>query len=189
MQIFTLLNTYKTHENELRTILDFITPDLCHDKVYSPQIAKHLLNSGSFFEATCKEIGRYYGGNLNSMSEYKDTLLHNFPRIIEFEAQISLNNRIIKPLDGWDIGKLSWWSDYNSVKHDYFKNINKGYLDSALKAFASYLITVLYLGYLENNKVCPDIPTSLAPTLIRPKNYKSNGFFNGGFFVGYSVLE
>lgn len=188
MKTFTLLNAYQSHESELKTIMDFVSPIEEHDSVYSPQIAKHLLNSGIAFEGLCKLIGAHFDKHLQNIGEYKELILVTFPKIHEFEVQIAMQNRILKPFDGWDKSKLSWWKNYVKLKHNYFENLHLGCLGEALKAISAYLILILYFSYLEHGEQHPSVPSSLAPSLLIPKDYSSDNFQQAGFFYTYPLL-
>jgi hypothetical protein len=189
MQMFTLLSAYQSHEHDLRKILSFITPDIKHDGVYSPQIAKHLVSSGVAFEGVCKEIGRVIEITPGDIGAYKAMMLSNFPKIWQFEVMISIENRVLKPLHGWSSANLDWWTAYTNLKHDYFGNIADAQLVHALNATGAYLIAILYFGYLEHHKKNPHVPDALAPSLLIPKDYSSSsGFDGGGIFHEFPLI-
>jgi hypothetical protein len=188
MKIYDLLNSYQIQEDELRKILDFVTPVSNHDQVYSPQISKHLMSSCIAFEGICKEIGVFYNSSTGNIGDYKALMLGRFPKITDFEIQITIGNRILKPFENWDKASLSWWNDYTELKHNYFQNISSGRLLSCMNALGAYLLAILYYGYLENNNTPPSIPHLLAPSLLSPKDYSNNNFESGGMFYQYPLL-
>ena len=189
MQMFTLLSAYQSHEHDLRKILNFVSPVITQDKVYSPQIAKHLMSSGIAFEGVCKQIGKLLKLTPGEIGQYKEMMLSKFPKIWQFEIQISLEARTLQPLQGWSLSKLDWWTAYTSLKHDYFGNIAEGQLIHALNSTGAYLIAILYFGYLENKEKNPFIPDALAPSLLIPRDYSSNsGFDGGGIFHDFPLL-
>lgn len=188
MEILTLLNSYLRHESDFRTITEYLSPTEGHDQVYSIQIARHLLNSGIAFESICKKIGGLKNEKPGNIGAYKHLILKEFPRIVDFEVQLSLNGRIIKPFEDWSFGNLKWWQNYTDLKHSYFENLSKGCFGESLKAFSAYLVLILYFGYLENKKKYPDIPSMLAPSLLIPKDHTNSTFDNGGMHFQYPVL-
>jgi hypothetical protein len=188
MKIYELLNSYQIQEDELRKILDFVTPVTNHDQVYSPQISKHLMSSCIAFEGVCKEIGSFKKVTPGNIGDYKALMLGNFPKIIDFEVLVTVGNRVLKPLENWDEKNLTWWTDYTELKHNYFQNLSSGNLRSCMNALGAYLLTILYYGYIENNNTLPSIPHLLAPSLLSPKDYSSNNFESGGLFYQYPLL-
>jgi hypothetical protein len=188
VKTLTILNSYQLHENDFKTITEYISPIQSHDSVYSPQIAKNLLNSGIGFESLCKNIGKLVGQDIGNISQYKEVILTKFPKIVDFEVQLTLTHRIIKPLENWKNGNLNWWDSYTKLKHNYFENLNYGCLGEALNAISAYLVLILYFGYLENKNVFPDIPSSLGPSLLSPKDYSNSSFESGGFYLQYPLL-
>lgn len=188
MKIYDLLNSYQIQEDELRKILDFVTPVSSHDQVYSPQISKHLMSSCIAFEGICKEIGSFNKTCPGNIGEYKALMLGKFPKITDFEVQITVGNRILKPFENWNETNLVWWTDYTDLKHSYFQNLSSGNLLSCMNTLGAYLLAILYYGYLENNNSIPLIPHLLAPSLLSPKDYSTNNFENGGMFYQYPLL-
>lgn len=188
MKVYDLLNSYQIQENELRKILDFVTPITNHDQVYSPQISKHLMSSCIAFEGICKEIGSFNQKCPGNISEYKSLILGKFPRITSFEIQITIGKRVLIPFDNWDKGNLIWWKGYTDLKHNYFDNASSGNLLNCMNALGAYLLAILYFGYLENKNSYPLIPNLLAPSLLSPKDYSNNDFENGGMFYQYPLL-
>lgn len=64
------------------------------------------------------------------------------------------------PLYNWSIiteknklAGLSWWQDYNKLKHQGFKNFYKATLDNAIESLAALYILELYLMKKELGKL------------------------------------
>ena len=111
-------NYYLSLENDLSDTSCYVEP-AGQENVHSFQFAKILIlactEAETVFRDLCIEIVKTKVPT--NMGDYKNIILNKYPKIIDATVEISRLNRSIKPFEGWDVGKLSWWDAYQGVKH------------------------------------------------------------------------
>lgn len=150
----TAIRGYHAIESDLIRLFEFIEP---HDKnldAFSNRAYEILLRAATEFESNCKSIlsahnyvkrdtnGNPVGPERWNMQDYKR--IEAATRLSEYELRLTLwsgSPRNLKPLSPWSTGrKLSWYQDYNTVKHnrvDQFQLANlKNVVDSVAALFA-----------------------------------------------------
>lgn len=139
---------------DLRKIFSFIEPTDSNNTAYSHRNYELLLRACTEFETNCQAVlfangctvpvsGRYF-----TIRDY-----HKLNRAMHLSEYLILLNlwspvpRIFAPLDEWDSGtSLSWYTDYNTVKHDRNKNFPQASLENVVKAVAGVFV-ILYAQF------------------------------------------
>ena len=133
---------------------------LQNENTFSSEFAKILMLAASEFEviskALCIESGFEISKNDNIVIITKN-ILTKYPKI--GETIIQTPYKIYKPLKDWKIvlvdtinkasekvEGLSWWNDYNGVKHNRSQNFTKANLKNCVDAMASLMVLELYLS-------------------------------------------
>lgn len=142
----SIWNYYLSIETDLASTSQFIEPR-GQENVFSFEFFKILILSCTEVEAVfkdlCMEKTGKKGGNI---SEYKETILTHFPRIIYAKVYISRWGKAIFPFEGWDSGKLKWWDAYNAIKHNRNDNFHDATYQNAVYALSALYILILYLS-------------------------------------------
>ncbi len=141
---FVLCHAYKIIEDDLKKILEFVEPANQNKAVYSHRLYELLLRSATEFETNCKLIlsANGYGrsGNWNITDYHK---INDATKLSKYEVSIMIwrfGEKILTPLEEWSRGHtLTWYQDYNLVKHDRYKNFKKASLINVVNAVAAVL--------------------------------------------------
>lgn len=139
------LRAYRLLEHDLLSTFDYVDPSDTNLKTYSHQFFQLLLRACTEFEANAKEILR--------ANNYPRTAKLNLLDYVKLEkaCRLSEYNIVVPTWDGtgsplvpfaeWRSShSLSWYQDYNAVKHDRAANFNSANLKNALNAVAAVLI-------------------------------------------------
>ena len=152
------INLYSDLESTFR----FIEPVNKHLSVYSLRYYELLLRAATEFESVCKnEIIKNHLSNKNR----EKLNIEDYFKLEEHFKRIS-NNGPIRQLANWKIGfhfdpilyrqplsnwksdyKLSWYKDYNEVKHNRQQFFEKANLENVLDAIGSLFIILMNLDY------------------------------------------
>ncbi|MEH1907413.1 hypothetical protein [Nostoc sp.] len=144
----SLIRAYSILEKDLVKILEYIEPNDDNLNTYSHRLYEILLRACTEFETNCKgilEANSYKKpGNWN-ISDYEK--INKSSYLSEYEIQMSIwrgSHKILKPFEDWKTGKsLSWYQQYNSVKHDRNNNFKSANLKNVILA-VSGVLTVLF---------------------------------------------
>lgn len=137
-----LIRGYHLLEKELYKIFDFVEPTDANLKCYSHQIYALLLRASTEFEANARAIltsnGYVKPENLNITDYFK---VNGALRLSEYSITIPIWNGInktFKPLEEWSSGhKLTWYQNYNAIKHNRSENFANASIENAIKAVGS----------------------------------------------------
>lgn len=173
---FLLLRSYDLLEEDLKKILEFVEPSDTNESSYSHRLYELFLRSSTEFETNCKEIlsanGYQKRGDLNIKDYFK---INKATKLSEYKVKINCwypRERIITPLLDWSNGStLSWYQDYNLVKHNRSWEFSKANLGNVLKATASVLV-ILFAQFGEYTFNPYDDETMLS-------QHDTNGFWYG----------
>lgn len=133
------MRAYHLLERDLYRVLDFVEPADANLKCYSHEIYALFLRASTEFEASARSIlvanGYTRPGNWN-VKDYSK--INKAMRLDEYGVSIPIwrgSHQRFKPFKDWSNGhSLSWYQDYNAVKHDRFANFPNASLESALNA-------------------------------------------------------
>lgn len=117
-------------------------------KAYSIEYSKMLLLIGPEFESVANSLIKHKEPTLKigDISDIKYGLLKHFPKICKNQIRIPKYKITFLPFKDWDNGGvLSWWSDYNSLKHNRLKSFKEANLKNVLNSMGCLLIVLVYL--------------------------------------------
>lgn len=156
-------NYYLTLETDISNTSRYIEP--CgQENVHSFEFAKILILActelESVFKLLCFEItGEQPEG---SIGKYKEIILGKYPHITDAVAFVSRWGKSISPFQGWDNGKLSWWSAYQEVKHNRGEHFSGASYSNAVYALSALYISIFYLARTTNIAFEEHISTYIA---------------------------
>jgi hypothetical protein len=139
------VRAYRLLENHLLSTFDYVEPSDDNLRTYSHQLYQLLLRACTEFEANAKAIlranGYSKGGNLNITDYFKvERACHLSEYVIKIPVWKGKNN-LIQPFKQWQSAHfLTWYQDYNHVKHDRSANFPLANLDNVLNAVSAVLI-------------------------------------------------
>ncbi|EGO7850604.1 hypothetical protein FH943_001159 [Enterococcus faecalis] len=154
---------YLNLENMFAKTEQYISHSEANQKTYSNEFAKIILLScseiDSLLKIVCTHLNIQKSQKYFNMSSYAKALLQ-IPSIKEmaFSTLPKTGNResgiMVFPFRDLNSNKeyagLSWWSDYQKIKHDRLKNATFGNLqNSALSLAAHYIILRIMIDFLE----------------------------------------
>ena len=148
--------------------------NLLNGKVNSFEFQQIILLTAMEFEnvskAICLKINPDFNVTNSNIKQITETILSAYPKIVETIVQTDYQQ--LQPLKKWKIVTdpandkkyvegLSWWDDYNNIKHKAFWKFELANLSNAVNALASLLVLELYLMKIElgsielsTNKIC-----------------------------------
>ena len=139
-------NYYLSLEKDLDDTSRYIEPK-GQENVFSFEFAKLLVLSCTELESVlkllCYECSGEKRGNIG---EYKETILTYYPKIVFAEVNVSRWGETIRPFDGWDKGKLSWWDAYGNVKHNREDNFRDATYQNVVYALSALYVSIFYLS-------------------------------------------
>ena len=139
-------NYYLSIEKDLDNTSRYIEPK-GQENVFSFEFAKLLVLSCTELESVLKLLCYECSGeDRGSIGEYKETVLTYYPKIIFAEVNIARWGKTIRPFEGWDKGKLSWWNAYGNVKHNREKNFTEATYKNVVFALSALYLSILYLS-------------------------------------------
>ena len=146
-------SSYTSVEDDFIDYLNYVPWTHAHKEVWSPELAKLLLNIGSL-------IGSIFKNYLNSptldlVEDIDKIRRKRNPSINDFqkgyEKVYSFSNRDVYllspeekfiPWSSWQKQDMPppWWTAYNKVKHDRFRNRTKATLENTLNALSGLFL-------------------------------------------------
>lgn len=142
----SIWNYYLSLERDLDDTSRYIEPR-GQEKVHSFEFAKLLVLSCTELESVLKIICfERTGETKGNFGQYKETILTNYPNIVFAEVYISRLSKTIRPFEGWDTGKLSWWSAYVNVKHNREKHFSEATYQNVIYALSALYVSIFYLS-------------------------------------------
>lgn len=118
---YNLVHAFKIIENDIRRIFEFIEPSEKNQQTFSHRLYELFVRCSTEFETNCKQImlaNGYKGEHMNVEDYFKINLA---TQVSKYEIKLDLwhpEPKIIRPFFEWDAGhSLSWYQDYNKVKH------------------------------------------------------------------------
>ena len=135
---------------------------LLNGKVYSFEFQQIILMSAIEFESVGKAICLHIDPNFDvkncDIRTITETILSAYSKITKTIVQTDVQP--LQPLKDWRIvnntetntkyvGGLSWWNDYNNIKHQDYHKFRLANLKNAIHALGSLMILELYLMKIE----------------------------------------
>ncbi|MBP1565972.1 MAG: hypothetical protein IJP18_01900 [Oscillospiraceae bacterium] len=143
--LHNIWNYFLELEQDMKNTSRYIEPEE-QENVYSFEFAKLIVLSctevESVFKLLCLEI--IPGMEKGNMSDYKATILGKYPKIVDATVSISRWGKDIKPFNGWDTGKLSWWNAYQGIKHNRGANFSEATYKNAVYALSALYVLIFY---------------------------------------------
>lgn len=152
---FSYIHSYHLIESDIKVLFDYISPHDSNLTTFSHRIYELFFRCCTEFENNAKAILSAHGytsggGIMNIANDYfkinRDLKLH------EYEVRLNLwdnNPKILKPFVTWSgttYSPLSWYRDYNSVKHNRSISFHLAKIENLINAAAGLLI-ILYAQY------------------------------------------
>jgi hypothetical protein len=119
----TLIRAYNTIERDLVRLFEYVEPADANLSTYSHRIYELFLRACTEFEANCKGIlsANAYAksGNWNIADYYR---INSSSRLSDYDLRIAFwhdGDKVLRPFSDWATGSsVSWYQDYNAVKHN-----------------------------------------------------------------------
>lgn len=164
-QVLNYWNYSELLNGDLGNTTRFVEPTKDNYNTYSLEYTRIILSACSEIEVICRLIcemvdnGNDYTSPNSSMKmkDISKTLLIRFPNIYKAKQNLLYKHEIVYPFKEWENGiqPLSWWNDYNNIKHyrhDYF---SKSTLINAINSVAALMILNSYLYELVTGNHAP----------------------------------
>jgi len=144
---FQLVHAYHIIENDFKKLFDYIELNDNNKNTFSHRIYELILRICTEFELNCKGIldvnGYIKSGNLNITDYFK---INESSRLNEYEVRLNVwtpNPLTIKPFEDWNSSTftpLTWFQNYNSVKHNRNTNFNLASLENLVNCIAGLFV-------------------------------------------------
>ncbi|QUR94614.1 hypothetical protein [Macrococcoides canis] len=148
---------YKSIENKLIATNQYVTHTKDNELCYSDEFISIILLSCSEIDSILKELLRnmkipskkkYY-----QMSDYASVLKELTTKGVETVSTsihvYDYNHVRVTPFEKLNAsqkyGNLSWWEDYQAIKHDRIHNVEKGNLRNAVTILAAHFLIIRLL--------------------------------------------
>ena len=122
------------------------------EDVYSEFFTRAVILLGAEIEGTfkvlCKNVETPDAGN---MEQYKNTILTNYPGIVNWKCLVRENEKKITPFEGWNLGKLDWWDVYTGVKHNLVDKCATYKI--ALKMLGAYELLIFIIAATDSQNI------------------------------------
>ena len=151
-EIRSLVTTSRLILQDLYELFYYIEPTDSNLLIYSHRIYELFLRTATEFESNCKGILESNGytkpGNLNITDYYKIAAVARLQEYkVVFERWATPHE--FKPFANWNQPAnmpLTWYQQYNEVKHNRYTEFPKANLENLMNAFAG-LLSILYAQY------------------------------------------
>lgn len=149
-------NSFKLLYKDLEDSFRYVNPTQDHIKVYSLRYYELLIRACTEFESICKELVVEHKLSKKNAKEFSIKEYYLLNSHYENKPCETLVGYILSdpfftlPLDEWREGHtLSWYKDYNKVKHNKSNEFQLANLENVLKAIGALFIMI------ERAKLCP----------------------------------
>lgn len=138
-------NYYKHIEDRFMETNKFVYFDKDNFNVYSYAYISLLLVIGSEIDVLFKEICGYPDDKNKNMGDYKKDVFNKIPDLDQQEVRIGYFGLKILPFkDLRSQNGMTWWKNYNSVKHNRQTSIKLANLETVLNALAALFLLNRY---------------------------------------------
>ena len=139
---YEIIRAYHILEKDLITLFEYIEPSDSNLNTYSYRIYELFLRASTEFELNAKKIltANEYSkkSNFNIIDYYK---INAANKLDEYQIFINIwagGKKKIQPFSEWSKGhQLTWYQDYNSVKHNRYEEFSKASLQNLLSETAA----------------------------------------------------
>jgi hypothetical protein len=145
----SLIHAYHIILNDFYKLFDYIELHDGNKNTFSHRIYELLLRTCTEFENNCKGILKDNGYTKNSNFNIKDYFkISAASKLSEYEIKINVwspSPRIYRPFADWDRAEfqtLTWYQNYNLVKHDRSNNFHLANLETLVQAVGGLFIIV-----------------------------------------------
>ncbi len=139
------IRAYHTIESDLIRLFEYVEPHDDNLRTYSTRLYELLLRAATEFESNCKAILQANGYNKKSrcdISDYKK--IDSASRLSEYKVKLSfwsMSPKIVSPFSAWtDDTKLSWYANYNAVKHNRNTEFKHASLENVVDSVAALFV-------------------------------------------------
>jgi hypothetical protein len=148
------LDYFLALESDLKELSRFIEFSEDNYSVYSLELTRLLLATGSEIDVACKELVHLISPDAKprTINDYRDIILNRFPEISTQQVNCRRLRLSFVPWKDWHNSSPSWWKSYNQVKHDRLQNYKQASLQNVLLAVAGLGVIMQFFGdsVLEN---------------------------------------
>jgi hypothetical protein len=134
---------YLLLENEVINTDNYVQIDECNYGTFSLEYFKVMQSLFAEIETMFKLI---VGEDKGDIGKYRAGILENehYEKIVN--ETLTINGNIsISPFKGWDSAKLSWWDNFQSIKHKKDSNFKSANLENTLNMLSAlYILNVYY---------------------------------------------
>ena len=141
---------------DVEATLRYVELDEKNFETFSIEYVRLLFSICSEFEVVCKNLCQSIKPDRNfsksNIKNFSEVIQEEFSKIGTLEISVPKlrENANIKPLEGWskvngsDSSVLSWWQDYNKVKHERQNSFDKANLGNVVFSLAGLFGVLLY---------------------------------------------
>ena len=171
-----LIRAFKIIEKDLENLFEYIEPDQSNFKVFSLKLYELFLRICTEYESNCKAIlkANKYLKPENEWGIKSYNLIEVSSKLSSYSVKISGLDKTFVPFVDWkNDNSLSWYQDYNEVKHNRNTSFKKANLENVLNA-VSGLIVILFSQFH-----------------VQMNNYKNdfNPVINDDEFDSYQLID
>lgn len=167
-------------QQEMKTLFQYIEPGDNNLKTYSYQIQQFLIRICIEVEANFKAIFKentYSKQEKNwNMTDYQK--IDRSHRLSDYQITMPFwdgRNNSFQPFREWkESSRLSWYTAYNTVKHNWAERLQEANLENLMNAFCGLFVVVT--AQFKNQEY------SALPCLVSADGYKS--YYEGEFGIG-----
>jgi len=160
----SLIRAYSLIERDLLSLFEYLEPADANLSAYSHRLYELLLRASTEFEANCKGIleanGYSRSGDWNVI-DYRKLELSS--HLSDYELRIGIwhdGQKVLRPFRDWDDGKpLSWYRDYNAVKHDRSVQFRSANLENVLLAISGVFAVLFSQFWILCFRAYPSVGT------------------------------
>lgn len=145
----SFIRAFHILSSDLIELFDYIEPSDNNKSTYSHRIYELYLRAATEFESNCKSIlnhNEYVSArNLNIIDYHK---INRATRFNEYDVILNIWNPeplVLKPFAEWNTGvfhSLTWYQNYNSVKHDRNTNFSLANIENLINTVAAVFIVL-----------------------------------------------
>ena len=161
-------NEYLYYEKEFIGIIDYIYLDKVNLNTYSFKLLEMLIGICSALDKMFRKYTNLNGQNCD-IKNYKDNILNKDNSFYDLRISLVNNSDIaLQPFLEWEphksIDAPSFWTAYNSVKHDKNGGIINASFKNVMDALgALYLLNIKYMDriYSNNTLIYQNVPDNI----------------------------
>lgn len=154
-------NYYIVLEKKFLNTANYVEIDKRNYETFSIEYAHLLQSIGAELDNFFKEFCGFATTEKKNISNYATVILSTYPDIVNEKISVEDRDITLQPFKNWDVNRaaqsLSWWDDFDKIKHNRYGNIDKANLENVLNAMAALFL-------LESKKI-KDIATDNEPDI------------------------